>query len=61
MTESEIDKVQSGHNRCRGSGKYGRWAAEETLFEHSDTAHMTFIHLLLHITETLQFNALTHN
>ena len=26
MTEPEID-TQSGHNHCRGSGKYGRWAA----------------------------------
>jgi len=26
MTEPEID-TQNGHNDCRGSGKYGRWAA----------------------------------
>ena len=26
MTEPEID-MQSGHNHCRGLGKYGRWAA----------------------------------
>jgi len=26
MTEPEIGK-QNGHSHCRGSGKYGRWAA----------------------------------
>ena len=26
MAEPEID-MQNGHNHCRGSGKYGRWAA----------------------------------
>ena len=26
MTEAEID-MQKGHNHCRGSGKYDRWAA----------------------------------
>ena len=28
MTEPEID-MQNGHNHCRGSAKYGRWAACE--------------------------------